>query len=252
LIGDSCVDHYHYGECNRVSPEASVLILKKESSKTIDGMAGNVNNSLKAMVSNVYFHTNVEKIVKNRYVDTKHNQHLLRVDEGESIKLEPFDDNNLKNIKYDALIISDYNKGFITEEVAIRLCEKFKDIPVFVDSKKKNLSCFSNCFLKINKKEFENSISFGENVKIIITLGPDGARHGSKVYKAEPVDVFDVSGAGDVFLSALAVCFLRTADIDRSIKVSNKCASFSVTKLGTYVLTIKDLKNTGVYDDLCV
>ena len=253
LIGDSCLDVYHYGKCEKISPEAPVLVLKKESSEMIDGMAGNVKNNLEAFCNRVFFYTNTEEILKNRYIETRYNQHLLRVDEGETISLKPLDVNSINdNIKYDALVISDYNKGFVTSQVSQHLCDKYKDIPIFVDSKKRDLSCFSNCFVKINKKEHKNITKFGKNTKIIVTLGSDGAMYMDENYSTKEVDVFDVSGAGDVFLSAMASSYLRLDDIVKSINIANICASYSVSKLGTYALKIDDLIAMGIYDDLCI
>ena len=75
---------------------------------------------------------NEERIVKTRYVDEKSNQQILRVDEeGEVQKLE-FE---FTNDQYDALVISDYDKGFITQDKLIELSSRFVG-PVFVDTKK--------------------------------------------------------------------------------------------------------------------
>ena len=253
LIGDSCLDVYHYGSCNRISPEAPVLILKKTESKTTEGMAGNVKNNLERMNNKVFLYTNSEKIIKNRYIDSSYNQHLLRVDEGECSAVKKLNVSCINTkIRYDALIISDYDKGFVSRDVAKYLCKIFKDIPIFVDTKKSDISCFSNCFIKINKKEYDNIQNFGKNNSIITTLGSSGAIHNGNIFPTKKVDVFDVCGAGDVFLSALASFYLRCGDISRSIKLSNICASYSVSKPGTYPLDKNDLIKIGVYDDLCI
>ena len=47
LMGDSCVDEYQYGTCDRISPEAPVPVLNFTKSIKVLGMAGNVYNNLK-------------------------------------------------------------------------------------------------------------------------------------------------------------------------------------------------------------
>lgn len=247
LIGDSCDDVYHYGVCERISPEAPVPILKETSRDTLKGMSGNVRLNLEAFKLFVLHYTNTEKIRKHRFIDTRHNQHLLRWDEGEHQDIIPFDEAYL-NIEPppDAVVISDYNKGFLPVETCCKIIEYFKrldkNIPIFVDSKKTDLSCFNGCFIKINKKEYENIEDSPTTGEFIITLGESGALYNGDVYPTETVEVFDVCGAGDVFLSALVYGFLKYGTIEEAIPVANQLASVSVSHMGTYVLTKKDIE----------
>ena len=80
----------------------------------------------------------------------------------------------------------------------------------------------------------------------VVTLGEKGALYENKVYETQKTDVFDVCGAGDVFLSALVYGWLKTEDMPQAIQIANKCASYSVSKVGTYVLSPGDI------NDLCV
>ena len=89
LIGDSCVDRYHYGECKRLSPEAPVPVLKHLNTKEQPGMALNVEENLKAFPVEVDVLTNSNVITKERFVDIRSKQHLLRCDFGESETLNP-------------------------------------------------------------------------------------------------------------------------------------------------------------------
>ena len=66
LIGDNCDDVYHYGVCERISPEAPVPILKETMRSTVKGMSGNVRLNLEAFKMLVSHHTNAEKIRKHR------------------------------------------------------------------------------------------------------------------------------------------------------------------------------------------
>jgi len=239
LIGEHCIDVYHYGTCNRLNPEAPVPILKEEYITEVDGMASNVKNNLLKLGFKIIHYKNDEIIEKHRLVDLNYKQQLLRYDREN--KIEKLDVEYIQG-DYDIVIISDYDKGLITRDVAEYICNKYKDKPIFVDSKKNDLTCYSNCFLKINNNEYKNLINYNEDsCELIITNGRAGATYNFVNYPTPKVEVYDVCGAGDVFLAGLAYSFSRNKDIVESIKIANKLASISVSKFGTYVLTKSDI-----------
>jgi D-beta-D-heptose 7-phosphate kinase/D-beta-D-heptose 1-phosphate adenosyltransferase len=246
LVGDSCQDIYHYGSCERISPEAPVPILKEHYQEIRGGMSHNVKNNLQSFGIEVDFITNLELIKKHRFVDIKTKAHLLRADEGEMLRVKSLTMFELADKKYDAVIISDYDKGFITEETGEDLTRKFRDIPVFVDSKKKDLGCFFHSTIKLNEKEFKDCYCADHTSEIITTLGSRGARYRDTLFPTNKVEVHDVCGAGDVFLAALVFYFLETKDMTKAIECSNKLASLSVTKFGTHVLTKEEI------NDICI
>ena len=253
LVGDSCQDIYHFGICERISPEAPVPVLKQTRIERRFGMAHNVFLNLKSFNLDVEFITNDEKIKKHRYVDDKSKSHLLRVDEGETTLLEPLlykAIKALKNKNYDAVILSDYDKGFLRDDNCHKLIEELNDVPFFVDTKKPLLDCYDykNCIIKLNSKELDRIIKKPKNAKLITTLGSAGASYNNKIFKTEPVEVHDVCGAGDVFLASLVFGFLKTKDLEKAIIYANKLASLSVTKFGTYVLTREEI-NANQFTD---
>jgi len=246
LAGDSCIDIYHYGDCLRLSPEAPVPVLKETHNKTIGGMSLNVKNNLESFNLEVTHLTNNNLIEKHRLVDNKSNYQIARLDVNESIMLEELCVDNIKEEDYDCLVISDYCKGTITDNISRKLCKIFLNKPVFIDSKKTDLSCFSKAYIKINDKEEQMLKNIGEDLKLIVTLGSEGAKCNNKLYKTNKVEVFDVCGAGDVFLASLVYAFLQSKCMERSIVYANKLASRSVTKNGTYVLSKGDI------NDFCI
>ena len=244
LLGDHCEDVYHYGICERISPEAPVPILKKLETVTKDGMSSNVRNNLQSLGIKVIHYHNKEKIRKHRLVDSRYNQHLIRFDEGEDTLLTEFNLNTIDNVKkVDAVVISDYNKGFLRTSTLIEICEKYKDTPVFIDTKKEDLTMLSQCVIKINEKEFSNIKRMPPDCEFVVTLGEAGALYNNKVYETKKTEVFDVVGAGDVFLSSLVYGYLTLGSLESAIEIANKCASLSVSKMGTYVLTKEDIQN---------
>jgi D-beta-D-heptose 7-phosphate kinase/D-beta-D-heptose 1-phosphate adenosyltransferase len=241
VIGDYCTDVFKYGSCNRLSPEAPVPVFLYEYEIKSDGMAGNVyNNILSLNLSSNLIISNKDSI-KTRYIDSKSKQHLLRADFEKTNK--PININSFGNLqKYDCIIISDYDKGSIVEENIEYIIENFKG-PIFVDSKKNNLSIFKNCIIKINESEFLKCRNIPKNSELIVTLGERGALYKEEIISVEKVSVFDVSGAGDSFMAGLVAQYLLTKDLKISIKFANICASNVIKKSGTAIIDFEEVKN---------
>jgi bifunctional ADP-heptose synthase (sugar kinase/adenylyltransferase) len=239
LIGDSCEDEYIYGRCERISPEAPVPVMNFSKIEKRAGMAENVFYNLKSFGLNVGFLTNSEKIIKTRFIDEKSNQQILRVDKEN--KISPLSEDIDFNF-FDAIAISDYNKGFLTKDKLFEIVES-TNIPIFIDSKKTHLPNKKNCFIKINDLEYNNLKEDCNPKNLIITKGSKGCLYKDKLYEAEKVNVYDVVGAGDTFLSALVYGYLKFNSIEDAIILANKAAAIAVQNPGTYVLTKEDVKN---------
>ena len=236
LIGDSCTDEYVYGTCDRLNPEAPVPILNFNRKETNKGMAWNVRENLMSFGIEVVILTNEETITKTRYIDEKSNQHILRLDEEPILKPMEYE---LPEEDFDALIISDYDKGFLTVRKICELVSEFEG-PVFLDSKKRVLPA-QGCFIKIN--ETEQKLLSGDYSNLIVTKGAGGADYDGVNYPAEKTKVYDVVGAGDTFLSALVYFHLFYGRIEEAIPYANKAASIAVQNFGTYVLTEEDVQD---------
>jgi bifunctional ADP-heptose synthase (sugar kinase/adenylyltransferase) len=258
VIGDSCLDRYRYGTCERISPEAPVPIMRHVETFEYPGMALNVVENLKAFDVDVDLITNTEVIIKERFVDIKSKHHLLRADFGETERIKEVDNGLISDrIKqeYDVIIISDYDKGFISLKNINDLIGILikKSIPIFVDTKKTDLTVFTNCIIKINEIE-DNRIDeksrislIKKNISLIVTLGENGARFQGKHYPANKVNSLDVSGAGDTFLAALVYSYMKNnSNIEKAIHFANKCASIVVQKNGTYAITKQDIEKNEI------
>lgn len=237
VIGDSCVDIFRYGEVNRLAPEAPVPIIVPENETKNPGMAGNVAINLRTLGCKVDLITNKESINKIRYVCSKYNYLLLRVDENDYC--EKISDDILKSIdwaKYDAVVISDYCKGFLSEEDIIYISKMHNC--TFLDSKRKIDSWVDKIsFIKINYQEFkknENMILENSNIKnkTIITRGKHGCDFRGINYPTQDVPVKDVSGAGDTFIAGLVFNYVKTDDILSSIIFAQECTLKVIQKKG--------------------
>ena len=116
LIGETCEDEYLYGTVDRISPEAPVPILNYERTETSLGMSANVKKNLESFGVFVNHITNKNRIIKRRIVDKNSNQQLLRIDSGD--RVDPLRVSEVKSaflhMQYDAVVISDYDKGYLT------------------------------------------------------------------------------------------------------------------------------------------
>ena len=163
----------------------------------------------------------------------------MRYDEEPKIEPLSFDFPTEWNNGYDALVISDYDKGFLTTEKIFELTSRFTG-PVFIDSKKTNLP--ADAYIKVNELEYER-MAYCNYENLIITRGGEGAEYKGDLYPAEKVNVFDVVGAGDTFLAALTYGYLKYGRIDKAIPLANRAAAVAVSHRGTYVLKEEDVKN---------
>ena len=79
-------------------------------------------------------------------------------------------------------------------------------------------------------------LDFTMESKMIITLGPAGAKHLDKIYPVPKVEIKDTSGAGDTFIAALTVKYAETKDIEQAIGYANDMATAVVQKKGVSVI----------------
>jgi bifunctional ADP-heptose synthase (sugar kinase/adenylyltransferase) len=248
LIGDSCVDEYKIGTIDRLSPEAPVPVIKIVETETVPGMAANVKKNFENLGFEIDFITNNQEIIKTRYIDKRSGQHMLRVDTEPEVV--PWSGTTTLPInQYDAIVISDYNKGFLSYE-HIEHINRSVRCPIFIDTKKQDLSRFSalHVYVKINELEYKNRYSIPQN--LIVTLGGDGALlkrigHVDTTYRTNSVEVMDVCGCGDTFLSALTAQYLFTNNIETSILFANIAAGITVQHRGNYAPTYDEIRNAG-------
>jgi D-beta-D-heptose 7-phosphate kinase/D-beta-D-heptose 1-phosphate adenosyltransferase len=62
------------------------------------------------------------------------------------------------------------------------------------------------------------------------------------VFPSKEVEVADVTGAGDTFLSALAYQYMNSKDISESIQFAIRASSITVQHIGVYAPTLKDIE----------
>ena len=255
VIGDSCEDIFIYGDITRLSPEAPVPVLQPTRETKHGGMALNVYNNFLSLGAKVDIITNEKSQIKKvRYVDNRSSQMVLRIDENDvceeidEITRMHICNNQYQDKTYDAIVISDYCKGFLSKTDIELLCKTNKN--VFVDTKKDLGDWIFNAdFIKINDLEHRKNLEFISTNsdklkdKLIVTRGKHGCEFNNKVFGAEEVVVRDVSGAGDTFLAALVVEYVRTNDILKAINFAQVCATVAVQKHGVSVVAQEEIED---------
>ena len=128
VIGESCQDVFVYCDAIRLAPDLPVPVLTEKRVEKNPGMAANVYRNILSYVNDCSIVTNKnwEKTTKTRYVHEDSNHLFLRVDSPHEVGV--LDTSSLE-LNSEILVISDYNKGFLSESVIEELCknEDFKN-----------------------------------------------------------------------------------------------------------------------------
>lgn len=232
VIGETCTDKFIYCDALRFSPEAPVPVLTQIEVVENLGMSGNVVRNLKDL-SNIeitHIHQN-KQITKTRFVEKKSNHMFIRFDEGEN-EIDNFV-NNIDFSKYDFVVVSDYHKGFLSDDDLINI-SKSANLSILDSKRKLSIEIIKNFnFIKLNEKEFNNNIEFQNCKNIITTLGSSGTMYDGKVYPSpNPQETIDVSGAGDTFTASFILKYFETNDVESSIVFANQMSSIVVSKRG--------------------
>ncbi len=227
-------------------------VINPVSEKSNPGMAANVFENVQSLSPNsdVMFATQLSQVTKKRYVDATSGYILLRVDEGDQFvdkltlkKLDThFINRKVHPKSFDFVLISDYNKGFVTEDVIKEIVELFSHykVPLFLDTKK-ILGEWSRGidFVKINEKEYKEQLKHSDKPtdfckNLIVTLGDKGSKWINENVTAigKTIEVRDVSGAGDTYFAAFAIKYTETKNVVEAMQYANKASAIAVSKHG--------------------
>ena len=237
LVGDICLDIYWFGVVDRISPEAPVPVFQYKYTEQHTGMAGNVSLNLETLGCEVV-QICKDTGTKTRLIDLRSKQQITRIDNETAVTPITFAD--LGVIDYDAIVVSDYNKGSVSYELIEQIIQT--GLPVFVDTKKTDLKRFEGAWVKINELEYSKITS--ECKGLIVTRGARGASviHHSIECPAPEVEVADVTGAGDTFLAAFAYQYLGTTNLVQSVRFAIDASAVTVQHLGCYAPMLGEIE----------
>ncbi len=300
VVGDIMLDRYWWGDVNRISPEAPVPIVRMRGSSTAPGGAANVAaniaglkatpiligavggdreaGELKAAIeimkidsSHLITLEHRPTIVKTRII--AHGQQVVRVDQEEFIDLTPGEEATvifaiescISNV--DAIIVSDYGKGLLSEKTLRTLIEKGneKSIPVLIDPKGKKYTKYAGAtLLTPNRREAAEACSLNEDATDVVQkagqllINDMGARNalitqselgmtffssecGPRHIPAAAQQTYDVTGAGDTVIATVGVAHAAGIPLFEASRLANLAAGEVVQEVGTTAITIERL-----------
>jgi len=256
VLGDVIIDKYIYGTSERLSPEAPVPVVKYQREVETLGGAGLVYENLKRLgVDVTLFETEQPSSIKTRVICDGH--YITRIDDDkhadstsvlETIELQDFSE-------YEYVILSDYNKGVLDESLEIiEHINKF-NCKIIVDPKEHSTHYIGAWLVKPNYKEFGDFGFTNWQGNIITTNAGDNvvASINNVVYNipVEPVEVSDVTGAGDCFLAAFVYGLTKQYNHRHCLELAVKGSREAVKHVGTHTLTVSDLEERIVFTNGC-
>tara|TARA_A100001015_G_C14912790_1_gene681138 strand:+ start:140 stop:1126 length:987 start_codon:yes stop_codon:yes gene_type:complete len=301
VIGDIILDQYIWSDVSRISPEAPVPVCHVQKTSEGLGGAGNVARNLKhfgadvtlgSILGNDAYGQKVQKIITNENIDGKNiqyeddvatickvrviasNQQVCRIDYENTRDIEKKSMDLIDQVVdtvglFDVMVLSDYNKGVISEALSQAVIQEAQKhgVPVIIDPKGVNVSKYKGAhYITPNVAEFklltnqhildsEDQIQAAAielieayNIEnVVLTRSQKGISVISKEKKVDistkVKDVIDVSGAGDTVIAGVAFGLALNLDQQACIEFSNQAAGVVVSKVGAETATLEEMKN---------
>ncbi len=299
VVGDVIMDHFIWGKVERISPEAPVPVVEVTRETVLLGGSANVVNNITALGGRCYLTgivgrdrdgTLLLKMLRERgvelggiVVDSRrpttiktriiaHSQQVVRFDRE---KKSPISQRKIARIldyvektlkKVDVVVVSDYSKGLVTEELMEGLKElaRQRQKPIVVDPKVEHFHYYHGVEL-VTPNNLEASRASGVEIRdeetlhqagrilldslgskaVLITRGEQGMSLFEKDRDTHiPTvarEVYDVSGAGDTVVGVMALALSAGADYREAAVLANMAAGIVVGKVGTAVVHPEEL-----------
>jgi len=300
VVGDVALDRYIYGQVERISSEAPVPVVRIGSVSTSAGCAGNVAANIAALgahatlIGMIGEDAEAEQvrsclqnhaprvamlpinealrptIVKTRIIAA--GQQVVRTDQEltnpihaatEDAVLAAFD---ASLSACDIVVISDYNKGLLTDRVLRYVIERSRSAgrAVLVDPKREQFAAYRHAtILKPNRKELTRATGLpcdtDDNARmaaekaiavtqamVLLTRSEQGMslfRAGAEPLhvRSEAREVFDVSGAGDTVIAVMATALGAGMVVEDATRLANMAAGIVTGRLGTATVSAEEL-----------
>ena len=296
VIGDLMLDIYVHDNEGRESPEKNIPLIFEKNLNYYPGGAGNVIKNIKTMKGNVIpvgvigkdmagkklkdifrnDQIDISNIIESSDVNTTTKKRIyingnqyLRIDNDSNFSNKDIQSKIYSNVEKnisssDIVILSDYEKCVLTEDLCIKIINlaKEKNVKVIIDPKKNNIHCYSGAYaITPNFKEamkishlsnlqemilyFQKVIVENEIKYVLLKNGDMGMtlikKNSFKHFEAEKVEKPDVAGAGDTVISTFSLLLAAGNDIDNCVKYSNIAASLVVSKNETASIEIDEV-----------
>ncbi|MBU4461517.1 D-glycero-beta-D-manno-heptose-7-phosphate kinase, partial [Patescibacteria group bacterium] len=296
VIGDLMLDHFMWGDVERISPEAPIPVVLVEKESFSPGGAGNTAANIAALKGETFIvglvgcdqagdflfrefqkrGIKTSGVIRDSLKPTTQKirvvargQQMVRIDKEDNgcinakIERKIINFINLNIKQWQALVISDYDKGLLNKELVqkiMKLAKKHK-IPTIGDARPKNAIFFKNITLLTpnhkeaveiagtnNLREAGRIIQKKLNCDILITQGAEGMtlfeKNRIQHFSTKAREVFDVAGAGDTVVAILALALATGSSLKEAAIISNHAAGIVVGKLGVATVNQKELKDS--------
>lgn len=295
VVGDLMLDQYWHGHSKRISPEAPVPVVHVRRDELRPGGASNVALNIRALGGRVDLlgltgaDNNAAKLqhlledqgihchfqpcpeqdtcIKLRVI--AQHQQMIRLDfedEFHAVGKEPLLTHYKNQLPHaDIVVLSDYNKGTLSNVAELISLARTQGKPVIVDPKGSDFSKYQGAtLLTPNRSEFEAVAgNFADNTvleangmalcqqltldALLVTRGEEGMtllrQDGTTVHlPTHAREVFDVTGAGDTVVATMAAAMAVGANKHQAMQLANIAAGLVVRKLGTASVTTEEMQ----------
>lgn len=303
IVGDVMLDQYWWGDVTRISPEAPVPIVRLRKTSLAAGGAANVavnvvglgatpiligamgSDAEADLIKSVLIDQSVlpenlvtldgrPTTVKTRVI--AHSQQVVRVDNEFPDQMAATDEDRIleavkgKIAESDAVVLSDYAKGLLTQKVTAEMIAMAKAAGkcVLVDPKGRNFLKYNNAtILTPNLLEARTASGLDDGCTVdeagrkllsdhsfeglLVTEGEHGMtlfRKNEQPFhlRANAKEVYDVTGAGDTVIAALATSIGAGADWETAATLANMAAGIVVGKVGTAPIKMDEIREFAV------
>ncbi len=304
VVGDLMLDRFSYGSVGRISPEAPAAVINLDRVEEAVGGAGNVARNIASLEAHcdlvgmvgtdeaanaicrclaVLPHVEAHLVhapdrvttVKSRFVAKLHNTHLLRADVEDaspiSAELQQKVVRAIAELmpQVDAVLLSDYSKGLLTDDAVRRIIEAARKAGKFVvvDPKGRHYERYAGAdFISPNLNELSQAVGAPVDTEehqviaarklldvtkgraVLITRSEHGvlvvpAQGDATSFPATARRVIDVSGAGDTLVASFTLALASGASIANAARLANYAAGIAVSKYGTACVTHQELSD---------
>lgn len=303
VVGDFVADEFLYGDSSRISREAPVLVLNFRSRVIVPGGGGNAAMNAASLGGKVFAVSvlgadpngcEMCRVIAGENIGVGHlfqdesritptkmrvmaggrntsRQQVIRVDHEHQLPMNSDLEKrvlksleNLANDGLDAIIVSDYGLGVVTDSVRVLAGRLAKEIIVTVDSRHAADTFREVTAITPNEEEVEELVGFIPNGNrldeagalllertkahaALITRGSQGMTLFERGAARRDIPVFgsdeatDVTGAGDTVISAFTLSLAAGASMAEAAEIANRAAGIVVMKHGTAVVSREEL-----------
>lgn len=250
VLGDRIEDRYTWGKGVRLCPESCAPVIHVQGASSTEGGAALVYEQVKALVEPSVCVKKLFGSISNKHRIFAGRTLICRID-NDSVFVMPkkeYSESIEEHLRTsDAVVVGDYGKGAIGADLAkdiTTFCNR-QGKPLFVDAKS-DPEPYEGCFALFPNEDEHADLERESYQHVIRKLGARGCNVDGVHIPTDVQQVYDVTGAGDIFLAAFVVHYMtknppNMRDLHAGARYANKVAGESVKHLGTYIVKPEEI-----------